>query len=498
MTRTTIKPPRRWTTLAAFLSIACVAAVIALALAPLGRAAEEGRTITLGESLNDFERTELLTLFGAQPDDRILTITIADTLDAMAGIAMVGAINSAYSSTALTCRDLGEGLDVSTVNITVVTPDLFAIALVTAGIGDATLVVAAPGAKQAQGMTALAGIFKTWDLAPCASGNTNPERQKLALEEIAIASTIGGSVIAVGIADGMQRASNIVLETQKTIVTEGLTNAGEIDAAIAAQEVNQGVYIPLELRPQLVDLMTRLAGQEIDWSTFAEGWTIERDAFNTRITMRGDGIAIRNAQASATAKAERQQTRAAERAANKTATANAESNNATATAQAALDMTATAEADATWQAEADLTATAEAIPTATPDPYSSSGKIVAVTESEIVVEQPAGSGVSSPYRLAAEVTVMRGGEPAEVADLREGDQVELTLHGGTGEVLRVAAEPVASSSLAIWRVLAGFLAVGGLLSTVVVARRQRVEPFIVTFARPIAPPERSDQVTSVE
>jgi uncharacterized protein YpuA (DUF1002 family) len=212
--------------------------VVTLPFATSG-SAEDSKTITLGESLNDLQRTELLDFFQAGEDDRIIVVTTADTIDAMAGISMVGTISSAYSSTALECRDLGDGLDVTTRNINQVTPDLYAIALVTAGIGDATLVVAAPSDLSAGGMTALAGIFKTWDLAPCASGNTSPERQQLALEQLALATAIGQSLEFVGIADGQLRAGNVVLETQKTIVTQHLTESTDIDAAIAQQELAQ-------------------------------------------------------------------------------------------------------------------------------------------------------------------------------------------------------------------------------------------------------------------
>jgi uncharacterized protein YpuA (DUF1002 family) len=155
------------------IALVAVLLVVGGSWAQIGSAAQKKKTqtITLGESLNDVQRTELLGVFSAAPDDRIITITMTDTLEAMAGISMTGSITSAYSSTALKCRNLGEGLDVTTSNITLVTPDLYAIALVTAGIGDATLIVAAPAALPAPGMTAIAGNVKTWDLAPCARGD---------------------------------------------------------------------------------------------------------------------------------------------------------------------------------------------------------------------------------------------------------------------------------------------------------------------------------------
>ena len=87
-------------------------------------AADAGRTITLGESNTPAQRDELLTYFEAGDDDRISDVTLADTQRAMEGIIDVSDITSAYSSTALTCRSAGNGLEVETRNIEVVPPAL--------------------------------------------------------------------------------------------------------------------------------------------------------------------------------------------------------------------------------------------------------------------------------------------------------------------------------------------------------------------------------------
>ena len=116
--------------------------LILLAVSALARpgVAASSKTITLGASLDDAQKTELLNYFQAKTGtDHIFTISTDDTIKAMDGIFSAGSITSAFSSTALTCRNLGDGLDVTTSNITVVTPDLYAIALVTAGIAKTRL-----------------------------------------------------------------------------------------------------------------------------------------------------------------------------------------------------------------------------------------------------------------------------------------------------------------------------------------------------------------------
>jgi len=398
----------------------------------------QGKTITLGESLNDPQRQELLDYFKADPDDDVRTVTFDDTVKAMQGIFdMSGFSPTAYSSTALECRVLGDGLDVTTRSIQTVTPAIYAMALVTAGIGDANLVVAAPNEiTGVTGLTALAGVFQSWDSAPCESGDTTKTRQRLALEELTLTVSIGQGLFAGGVLDGIQRASVVVLETQKAIVIDDLTTNEQIDEALAAEEAKQAVSIPADQREKLADMFVRLAAEDIDWSTFADGWTIEyKDV--TRITMRGEGIAIRNAQASATAEA-----------AALTATAQA-ALTATAEAEAAaLTATAQANAQATADAIAAMTATAAAIPTATPipptptpAPSTLTGKVTRTTADEVTIRVDGAAGAPVAYRIDGAAAISRDGKPVPFAQVDSGDTVRLTVDGNTNLVTELFADP---------------------------------------------------------
>ncbi|MGI8475011.1 MAG: DUF1002 domain-containing protein [Thermomicrobiales bacterium] len=426
-------------------------AVLAGLLAHAGLAADSGKTIMLGESLDAAQKQELIDYFGAKPGDRIETITVADTQKAMSGI-MDTNVQSAYSSTALTCGTLGGGLNVTTRNVTVITPSMYAMALVTAGIGDGTLVVAAPNDAPAEGRTALPGVFKTWSIAPCDSGSTSRKRQRLALEELALTVDIGNALL------NIPAASNIVLETQKTVVIDKLTTSEAIDKALLAQENVGAVAIPADLRAKLADLMVRLAAQKIDWRTFSAGWTIEYNAANTQITMKGDGIAIRNAQLTATVRAANHMTSTAAAAANLTSTALAEGDAAKATADArsaALTATAdAADAQATRMAIAGLTATAAAQPTqtpmptpeptATPAPVAVGGAVVDVSGGQIWVRE-AGSNAAIAYTVDGAATITRGGKTSPFGAIVKGDTVSMTVDGSSKHVTMISAsaKPVA-------------------------------------------------------
>ncbi len=472
-----------WATLAVVTLLAVVFPFV-----PSNLVAKSGKTITLGESLSPDQKRELLEYFKADPDDPIYVITEADTDKAMRGIVDLGPSGplGAFSSTALTCRELGDGLDVTTRNITLVTPSMYAMALVTAGIGDARLVVAAPSQAPALGLTALAGVFLTWDKAPCDSGNTSKKRQRLALEELALTAKIGQALVTQGVPDGVQRASDLVLDLQKTIVTDQLKKEVDIERVLGQLEQSRGVIIPQDLRADLVALMVRLATAKIDWSTFSAGWEIRRNADNTRITMTGDGIAVRNARATATAKAAAAMTATANAAAQLTATAEA-GIRMTATAQAA--MTATAQALATQQAISALTATAAAqptmtptpSPTATPSPFTVQGTIADIRGKEIVLKPAQSDGDPAAFSVSDGATIARDGKTASLSALAKGDSVTMTVDGNTRLVTSLVAQPaplgLADRLAGLWWLLVCVPA--GAAFVFWHSRSRAVEPFIV-------------------
>lgn len=441
--------------------IALVIAILGAAATNGGRAAEKSTTIiSLGESNSDAQRQELLGYFAAESDAKIDVITVKDTQDAMQDVIPGFALSSAFSSAALTCRPLGDGLDVSTINITQITPAMFAMALVTAGVGDATLIVAAPAAAPAQGMTALTGIFKAWGTLSCDSAQTTPKRQQLALRELAltveISTAIGESQTGY--------AGAFVIDTQRSIVTNKFTSREDITSAIQQQELQYGFTVPEPSRTKLIDLMVDLTKENIDWSTFSAGWTIEYPSA-TSIQMTGDGIAIRNAQASATAKAAKEQTKAAQAAKNKTATARAEKQ-MTQTAVAADALTATALAQPT--------------PTATPTPLPNeyAGELTGPAKDGQLRVKGA-DGVETTYALASTVAITRNDKAATVDDLKKGDSVSIKVDAMTDEVVEVVVTSPAKSGTPLAKLI--FLLPVLLLIPLgmVVKGRSGGDPFVV-------------------
>ena len=97
-----------------------------------------------------------------------------------------------YSSAKITRRDAGEGLVIQIVtpsNITQVTSEMYANAMLTAGIQDASVQVAAP--KAVTGHSALVGIYKAYEVT---TGETlDIDRTDVANEELSVATSIAES-----------------------------------------------------------------------------------------------------------------------------------------------------------------------------------------------------------------------------------------------------------------------------------------------------------------
>lgn len=235
-------------------------------------ATDTARTVSIGESNTEAQRAEVLDYLGADDTDQVVTISVGDTLQTMDGVFDLSGVDSAYSSTALACDSEGSGIDVMTRNIEVIPPELYALALLTAGMTDVQLSVAAPSDAPALGMTALTGVFKTWDMAECSDSTSgtgsDPVRRQLALEELALIAEIGQEPEAV------RQTTLVVLEAQREILG-GEVTTDELGEIVASRSEEAGLDLSDEDQAEIVDFLDRLSGADIEWGLFTEGWSTE-------------------------------------------------------------------------------------------------------------------------------------------------------------------------------------------------------------------------------
>lgn len=247
--------------------VATLAIMVAAHSSPV--AATDGiQTVSIGESNTETQRAEVLEYLSASDADQVVTVSVDETLRTMDGVFDLSGVDSAYSSTAMTCDAEGSGIDVMTRNIEVVPPELYALALVTAGMSDVRLGVAAPSDAPALGMTALTGVFKTWDMAPCSDSGGDPERRQLALEELALIAEIGQEPEAV------RQTTLVVLETQRELLGGEITT-DQLDQVVASRAEEAGLDLSDDDQAQIVDFLGRLVDADIDWGLFTRGWSTE-------------------------------------------------------------------------------------------------------------------------------------------------------------------------------------------------------------------------------
>lgn len=266
---------RIWPRLLASLALLMVVPALADSVA----ATDQGPTVSIGESNSQVQQEEVLGFLGAATSDRMVTVTVDETVQSMGEVFDVSGINSAFSSTALSCRADRSGITVTTRNIEVIPPELYALALVTAGMSDVQLAVAAPNDAPALGMTAMTGVFKTWDLAACSVSGSDPARRRLALEQLALIAEIGQDPEAI------RQTTLAVLAAQEEII-ESQPTIDELDAIVSAQSEAAGLEPSDEDRAAIVAFLERLSRAEIDWEEFTHGWS-------TQYVNDGSGVVLK-------------------------------------------------------------------------------------------------------------------------------------------------------------------------------------------------------------
>jgi uncharacterized protein YpuA (DUF1002 family) len=168
-----------------------------------------------------------------------------------------------FSSAKITRQDAGKGLVIDIVtedNITQVTAEMYENAMLTAGIEDATVEVAAP--KKVTGHSALVGIYKAYEV----SGETlDKERTDVANEELSVATTLANKS---GIDEA--KVSELLTEIKKDIAEKNPATKEEVEKIVQDQLTNLKIELSPEDRQLLIDLMDRIRQLDIDFSKWSD------------------------------------------------------------------------------------------------------------------------------------------------------------------------------------------------------------------------------------
>ncbi len=219
------------------------------------------QVVTLGANLNGSQQNKMFDVFGVAKDDpdiKILQVTNQEERHYLEGLVPREQIGTkAISCVYVKILQEGSGINVKARNITFVTEQAYANALVTAKIKDAQVYAAAP--FPVSGTAALTGLFKAYEEA---TGEEIPEEaKKVATEGLVTTSEIGEET------GEKKRVSELVSRVKERVVKEDLKDPQEINEVVGEVAEDMDIDLSPEQVDKIVALMEKIAKLDLDINT---------------------------------------------------------------------------------------------------------------------------------------------------------------------------------------------------------------------------------------
>lgn len=211
--------------------------------------------VTLGEDLTNEQKKQILSEMGVSEDIEPVYVSNKEEHQYLGKYISKAQIGSrAISSSKITIGEKGSGVNVETNNITWVSEEMYANALITAGVKDADVYVTAP--FNVSGTAALTGIIKAYEIS---ADIEIPEEQKLiANEEMVKTAELGDKV-------GMEKASELMTKIKEEIAKNPPETEEDLRELIKNIAKELGIELTDEELNGLVSLFNRMKDLNIDW-----------------------------------------------------------------------------------------------------------------------------------------------------------------------------------------------------------------------------------------
>ena len=181
-----------------------------------------------------------------------------------------------YSSAYVKLVNKENGVNVQSKNLTLVTDDMLANALITSGILNAEVVASAPFAVT--GESALAGILAGAE--KIMGGELNTENKQAAQEEIEVSLDLADEV-------GQTEATAMINEIKTAIIKEKPANEEEIVSVVNEVANKYGVEISENMKARVVTLMSNINDLDIDYSKVKDTLNKAADKFKDDMAALG-------------------------------------------------------------------------------------------------------------------------------------------------------------------------------------------------------------------
>ncbi|MGE7666298.1 DUF1002 domain-containing protein [Ureibacillus composti] len=219
--------------------------------------------VVYGANLSDSERTTVKEALRVNEEPEVDEITVSGE-DLVKYISNSNSSARMYSSAKITRQEEGKGLVISIVtpeNITEVTSEMYANAMLTAGIEDASVEVAAP--KPVTGHSALVGIYKAYEVK---TGETlDTERTDVANDELSVATQIAENA---NISD--EQIAALLTGIKQDIAELNPATREEVAQIVEDQLSKLQIELSEQDRQLLIDLMDRISKLDIDFTKLSD------------------------------------------------------------------------------------------------------------------------------------------------------------------------------------------------------------------------------------
>lgn len=215
--------------------------------------------LALGADLSAQEQMTVLSLLGLDDinvdDYDIISITNADEheyLDKYLDASIIG--TRALSSVLVVGKEAGNGIRVTTKNISYCTEGMYRNALLTAGIEDADITVAGP--FSISGTAALVGAIKAYETMTgeeVSDANLDAANDELVLTG-KLVEEIGDS----------EKAEDLIALVKKEVAENNLTSAEDIQNVIEQACEELDIHLSADNKQQIADLMKKIEGLDLD------------------------------------------------------------------------------------------------------------------------------------------------------------------------------------------------------------------------------------------
>lgn len=216
--------------------------------------------LALGADLSEEQKTSVLEMMGVDPAQLdsydLVTVSNEEEHQYLGSYIPAEKIGTrAWSSVLIVKKDKGNGINISTKNISYCTVGMYKNALVTAGIEDADIIVVGP--QNISGTAALVGVFKAYQ--EMTGEEISQESIDTALNELVVTGELENSI------DGNPEDVEVMIAYLKQQIAEnGLDDEESISEAIEEAAEQFDITLTDDQKQQLIDLLMKISKLDLD------------------------------------------------------------------------------------------------------------------------------------------------------------------------------------------------------------------------------------------